>query len=174
MKVTKLSERDLTDLHEGMDLLIERLQAPGAKRRCYETPVQFLQTANIRILKHITRLSSLRRQLVNGVWKILDFLSRAINECMRCKISVLLIMLAVLGKAGMAWGRVMLARKQIIDSLKDFFDINSAFLDSIFEEIFAFTKRISPGYLALQICRSLGKMPIGAKLDIGQISGGLS
>lgn len=160
-KEYKLSIEELTNLRRGLEKAFKDLEMNSDLFNDFnETPFIFLERYNIVILSYVNSVRSIKNRFEVAVREIIQSFGRYVNPCLVCKLAVLLIISAILGKAGVAWAGVLEFSDKILESLKEYFEGTQSQLERIIVNLDERIDRMRPSLLALKICEGLGYCPI--------------
>ena len=152
-----LSKIEIEDLRRGINELMIVLEKNRKELYdFFEKPIQYLNRFRIKILDYIRLSQGLRTRFVAAIRELIGSFQNVVNRCLRCKLAVIFIMMATLGKSAQNWGAIMEVIEKVKNGIKEYLEDTSDQLDNILRTIDDFVNRGSPSRLALRICESLG------------------
>lgn len=165
------SENENQDLQAKMIQIEKELNAnPRAKAELLQNPSIFLSRFRIKVQNYIKRSRDLLNRFNNSVRNLFTHLADMANKCLACKVAVLLIFYAILGKAGGAWHLTVGVCNVILEQVNKFFKDTGKSANQFCEWLSKLADNVQPHELALKICRmhnlcgitNLSTLPVGA------------
>lgn len=155
-----LDNNEIDNLREQMAVIDFDLRYDNRLLSVFiRNPIAFLETYNIKILKYILSTKKLKKQFTVFNREILIKARGMVNRCLICKISILMIMSAVLAKLELAWENCIEAINKFADSINKYFGDTGVLVDSYFDKITSQLDNLTPPALALAICRHYNQCP---------------
>jgi hypothetical protein len=155
-----LTEDEIANLREGIKNLMIDLEKKGIEQReFYSNPTFFLRKYKIKVMDYIHRAGGLAGRLSRSIREVIRLMKNIINPCFGCKLAVLVIMIATLGKIQYYWDLLFQVADNILESLRKYFDKTSQEIERLFNGADEYFRQYRPAELALLICKDLGFCP---------------
>ena len=156
-----MEEFDLTGEElENLDLKLDEIMATLESEKeevefFYQHPIRFLNRFNLTVMSYIRNSRNLVK-FIRAIREMIGSIRNIVNGCLRCKLAVIFIMFATLGKAQIAWSTVITILDSIRRSLRHFFQYTSDEIDKIIASYSSTLDKVRPSYLAFKICENVG------------------
>lgn len=152
--IENFSDAEIDNLRNALGEIDKELQInPSSKELLISKPLSFLKKFKIKIIDYFNESKELVRRFTSSINELFKNINSMANQCIVCKLGVILLCYSILGKAKIGWDLTKAAIDKVAEMASKLLHKTSKQATKLVEWLDSINKLFSTSELALRICQ---------------------